>query len=190
MDQDRENELLALAKTGDVSAFETVLSPHLPMLLAYSRAICGDHHTAEDVVQETALIACRNIHNLFEEADFAGWLKAIARRQALSARRKSARLHPVIESAIEEAYEDPAPDAVAPERAALLECVEQLSDRAGEIVRAHYFGGAGITEMSTTFKLNPNTLKTILFRARQALEACVQRHLRSENITRTAGTAL
>lgn len=190
MDQDRENALLDRAKAGDVSAFEEVLTPHLPMLLAYSRAICGDHHTAEDAVQETALIASRNIHNLFAEADFACWLKAIARRQALSARRKSSRLQPVLESAIEAAYENPSPEAVAPERAALLECIEQLSDRAGEIVRAHYFGGAGINEMTTTFGLNSNTLKTILFRARQALEACVQRQLRADGIGKAMESAL
>jgi RNA polymerase sigma-70 factor, ECF subfamily len=179
-DQAREDALLERAKAGDVRAFEDVIAPHLPMLLAYSRAICNDHHTAEDVVQETALIASRNLHNLFEEADFAGWLKAIARRQALAMRRKSARLQPVIESAIEKAYENPAPTATHPERAALTECLELLSDRAGQIVRAHYFDGAAISEMATSFKLNPNTLKTILLRARQALENCVQRQMRSE----------
>jgi RNA polymerase sigma-70 factor, ECF subfamily len=177
LDQKTEDALLERAKGGDVRAFEDVLAPHLPMLLAYTRAICNDYHTAEDVVQETALIASRNIHNLFAEADFAGWLKAIARRQALAARRSSARLKPVIEKEIEKAYENPSPSAVNPEKAALSECLEELTDRAGEVVRAHYFEGDGIEAMSTRYKLNPNTLKTILFRARQTLENCVQRRI-------------
>lgn len=181
MGADSEDDLIERAKAGDAAAYEAALSPHLPMLLAYSRSICGDHHMAEDVVQETALIGFRNLNHLFPEADFAGWLKAIARRQALAARRKSARLHPMVEESIEEAYRDPSPQSVSPERAALAECLQLLSDRAGSVIRAHYFDGAAIREMTARFNLNPNTLKTILFRARQALEHCVQRQIRSED---------
>jgi len=54
---DNETRLLKAAQGGDPKAFERVLRPHLPMLFAYSRAICGDFHAAEDVVQETAQIA-------------------------------------------------------------------------------------------------------------------------------------
>jgi len=181
MGSESEDDLIERAKSGDAAAYEAALSPHLPMLLAYSRSICGDHHMAEDVVQETALIGFRNLNHLFAEADFAGWLKAIARRQSLAARRKSARLHPMVEESIEEAYRDPSPQSVSPERAALAECLQLLSDRAGSVIRAHYFDGAAIREMTARFNLNPNTLKTILFRARQALEHCVQRQIRSED---------
>jgi RNA polymerase sigma-70 factor, ECF subfamily len=178
-----EDDLIERAKKGDTASFENALSPHLPMLLAYSRAICGNHHLAEDVVQETALIAFRNLNHLFPEADFAGWLKAIARRQSLAARRKSARLHPLVEESIEDAYRDPSPTALSPEREALAECMHLLSDRSGQVIRAHYFDGAAIREMAGRFNLNPNTLKTILFRARQALESCVQRQLRSSSVS-------
>ena len=79
--------------------------PHLAALLAYSRAICGDFHAAQDVVQETALIAYRNLDRFFAEADFATWLKAIARRQALAARRKLGRHRLAAEELLEAVYE-------------------------------------------------------------------------------------
>ena len=88
MSADDESDLLDKAKAGDGAAFELLLVPHLPMLFAYSRAICGDYHAAADVVQETALIALRRLDHFFPEADFAAWLKAIARREALSARAR------------------------------------------------------------------------------------------------------
>ena len=178
----KEDVLLDRAKAGDVAAFEDAIAPHLPMLLAYSRAICNDHHTAEDVVQETALIASRNIKNLFEEADFSGWLKAIARRQSLSARRKDLKMRPMLESVIETAYENPEPDASTPQKSALSECLKSLSERAHSIVKAHYFDGSGIKQMAEKFELNPNTVKTILSRARQALEECTQRQIRTGNV--------
>ena len=39
---DSETELLARAKKGDAPTFERLLTPYLPMLFAYSRAIVGD----------------------------------------------------------------------------------------------------------------------------------------------------
>ena len=181
MDMVSEEALLERAKAGDNQAFEDVLAPHLPMLLAYSRAICGDHHSAEDVVQETALIASRNLHNLFKEADFAGWLKAIARRQSLSARRKNLRLRPQLEAVIEQAYEDPSPESTSPRRSALSECLKTLRERTGRIVRAHYFDGLSVKDMAEAFNLNSNTVKTILARARAALEECTQRQMRTDD---------
>src|SRR5262249_42656769 len=79
-----ESGLLELAKAGDREAFASALGPYLPMLYAYSRSICADHHIAQDVVQQTALIAYRKVGFLFKEVDFGTWLKGIARREALA----------------------------------------------------------------------------------------------------------
>src|SRR5262245_52690545 len=106
---DSETRLIAAARGGDAPAFDPAIRPHLPMLFAYSRAIVGDYHAAEDVVQETVQIAFRKLNYLIPEADFAGWLKAIARRQALSARRKLNRSSLVQEELLERVYQDPAP---------------------------------------------------------------------------------
>jgi RNA polymerase sigma-70 factor, ECF subfamily len=179
-DEAAEGELLQRAKAGDQGAFETVLRPHLPMLLAYSRAICGDFHRAQDVVQETALVAYRNLSHLFPEADFASWLKAIARRQALAARRKESRLLPWTDEAIEAAYADPSPRGVGPQREALVACVEALELQSRSIVRRHYFDGQALAALAAAMDLNLNTVKTILYRARLKLLECVERRLRVE----------
>src|SRR5204863_498194 len=83
-----EQRLLAQAKKGNAPAFERLVTPYLPMLFAYSRAICLDYHAAQDVVQETAIIAFRNLNHLFPEADLPTWLMSIARRQPLAVLRK------------------------------------------------------------------------------------------------------
>jgi RNA polymerase sigma-70 factor (ECF subfamily) len=179
-DDPAESRLLERAQAGDHAAFETVLRPHLPMLLAYSRAICGDFHRAQDVVQETALVAFRNLGHLFPEADFASWLKAIARRQSLAARRKAGRLATWTDEAIEAAYADPTPRAVGPERDALVHCVEALEPQPRSIVRGHYFDGQALAGLAAAMDLNLNTVKTILHRARLKLLECVERRLRVE----------
>jgi RNA polymerase sigma-70 factor (ECF subfamily) len=180
---DDEAALLALAKAGDRAAFEAALRPHLPMLLAYSRAVGGDFHRAQDVVQETALVAYRNLSHLFPEADFASWLKAIARRQALAARRKDLRTAAWSDHALEAAYDDPTPSAVASEREALAHCLDKLEAQAGRIVRGHYFDGLKLAALAESLGLNLNTVKTVLYRARLSLLECVERRLRSEAST-------
>src|SRR5262249_36918208 len=145
------------ARAGDRQAFGHALTPYLPMLYAYSRSLCGDHHTAEDIVQQTALIAYRKISFLFPEVDFGIWLKGIARREAFSERRKAAKLRPVIEAILETAYDDPTPEAVAPEREALGECLKRLQGQAAAIVTAHYFQGDKLTDIARQRGLNGNT---------------------------------
>src|SRR5215475_4523630 len=123
-----EEELLELALKGDKSAFEDALRPHLAMLLAYSRAICGDFHAAEDVVQETALVAFRRLNRLFPEVDFATWLRGIAKRQALAARRRLTRIQPMLDDALELAYADTEP-ASPREHEALSSCIGRLGEK-------------------------------------------------------------
>ncbi|OAI48400.1 hypothetical protein AYO44_07135 [Planctomycetaceae bacterium SCGC AG-212-F19] len=175
-----EAELIARAKAGDREAFAHALTPYLPMLYAYSRCLSGDHHIAQDVVQQTALIAYRKIGFLFPEVDFGTWLKGIARREALSERRKAAKLRTVIEEVLEAAYDDPTPAAVAPEREALDECLKRLQGQAAAIVTAHYFDGEKLTDIARQRGLNGNTVRTVLHRARLLLEECVRGRLAVE----------
>jgi len=175
-----ETQLLELAKAGDREAFARALRPYLPMLYAYGRSLCADHHTAQDVVQQTALIAYRKLGFLFPEVDFASWLKGIARREALSERRKAARLRQVAEEILEAAYDDPTPEALAPEREALGECLKRLHGHAAVILTAHYFQGEKLTDIAQQLGLNANTVRTLLHRARLVLEECVRGRLAVE----------
>jgi RNA polymerase sigma-70 factor (ECF subfamily) len=149
------------------------------MLLSYCRTICIDYHLAQDAVQETAMIAFRKLHLYFGEADFAAWLKAIARREALSARRKRlGALSNVVERLIESAFDDPSVEDAGPEREALARCLEGLGQhdaRAARVVHEHYYKGLPLAQIGAALATNLNTVKTILHRARLTLEECVRR---------------
>jgi RNA polymerase sigma-70 factor (ECF subfamily) len=176
-----EDELLEAAQAGDRSAFEAAIQPHLAMLLAYSRAICGDFHAAEDVVQETALIAYRQLHRLFPEVDFATWLRGIAKRQALAARRRSAKLV-LIDEAIELAYADAAPAADREtEQKALSKCLGRLGPKVGRIVNQHYQEGLALAEVASELNMSVGAVKVAMYRARMQLKDCVQALLRRKS---------
>ncbi len=174
---DSETRLIAAAKGGDPASFEDALRPHLPMLFAYARAICGDYHAAEDVVQETAQIAYRKLNFLIPEADFAGWLKAIARRQALAARRKLQKTTLVAEDVIERVYQDSEPAGQGGRGEALAECLQKLGGRAADAVRAHYFDGVKTDDLAARLDSKPPAIRQLLHRARLLLLDCVRRRL-------------
>ena len=177
-----ETHLISKAKAGDRQAFEQLLLPHLPTLLAYSRAICGDFHAAQDVVQDTALIAYRNLERFFVEADFAIWLKAIARRQALAARRKLGRHKLAAEALLEAAYE-PDEEGDTSQQSALQDCLEKLPPASLELIRIRYTEGSGIEDIASKTNTNVDTLRWRMYRLRLGLRDCVERQLRQEGWT-------
>jgi RNA polymerase sigma-70 factor (ECF subfamily) len=181
MAESDEADLLARARAGEARSFEALLLPYLPMLFAYGRAICPDFHAAQDVVQETALVAFRNLGHFFADADFGTWLRAIARRQALAARRRLSRVKLGLESALERVFEDPAPEATALHRKALAECLKGLGERAERVIRAHYFEGTALANLAGAVGTTAAGAKQLLYRARQLLRDCVRRRLRPEN---------
>lgn len=174
-----EATLLRQAKAGNCQAFEHAILPHLGGLLAYSRAICGDFHAAQDVVQETALVAFRNLDRFFAEADFATWLKAIARRQALAARRKLGKQQPAGEGLLEAVYETDSEEE--PERkTALRACLDSLPPDERQLIHHRYAEGERVEEIAARSSTNVDTLRWRMYRLRQALRECVERRLRRE----------
>jgi RNA polymerase sigma-70 factor (ECF subfamily) len=175
-----EEELLELALKGDKSAFEDALRPHLAMLLAYSRAICGDFHAAEDVVQETALVAFRRLNRLFPEVDFATWLRGIAKRQAFAARRQQTKAIPLLDDALELAYADAEP-ANDREHDALSNCISRLGDKVGRIVHQHYRDGMALAEVAEGLNMSVGAVKVAMHRARMQLKDCVRNYLQRKD---------
>lgn len=61
-------------------AFDQLLRDEAPRVLAFARRGCGDGSHAEDVVQETFLLAFRARHQLLDPTRARSWLLTIARR--------------------------------------------------------------------------------------------------------------
>lgn len=175
-----EAELIARARRGGAEAFEELARRYSAMLFAYARAVCGDHHAAFDVVQQTLLIAYRKLDLFFPEADFGTWLRSIARREALDVRRQIGRSRAITLEAVEAYYQDPDPPEASPRRRALAECVGSLEGRAGRVVRSHYYEGVKIPELARSAGMTAPAVKQLLYRARLALRECVRRRLSLE----------
>ncbi len=166
-----------------------LLEQHRPMLAAYAFALTGDHHTAEDAVQEAAIIAAlepRRIPDAPQAA--AGWLRAVVRRKALELGRKARgerrQLRPEVVELVADSFDAVATDAntrrLERMRRAMAQCVERLSARARQAVRARYIERASCTCIAERCGLRVDQVYTLLKRSRASLIRCVDRQLELE----------
>src|SRR6516165_2024105 len=84
-------DLVRKARDGDRAAFEELV--RRTSRLAYARLYLdtGNVHRAEDLLQETLLLAFRSLRKLTDPAGFRPWLLAIAHNVLIDAARRDAR---------------------------------------------------------------------------------------------------
>ena len=70
--------LIEKAKSGNISALNTLLSENYPILQGYVLKMTGNTDTTQDIVQETMLKAVINIKKFVPKAKFSTWLITIA----------------------------------------------------------------------------------------------------------------
>jgi RNA polymerase sigma-70 factor, ECF subfamily len=87
-----DTALVLRARSGDRSAFEELVRRTSRLLFArfYLDTGCPDH--AEDLIQETFLLAFRSLHQLKNPAGFRHWLLTLARNVVVDDARKTTRL--------------------------------------------------------------------------------------------------
>jgi RNA polymerase sigma-70 factor (ECF subfamily) len=84
--------LVRRARDGDRAAFEELVRRTSRLVFARLYLDTGDAHRAEDLLQDTYLLAFRSMHRLADPARFRPWLLAIAHRVVIDAARGDTRL--------------------------------------------------------------------------------------------------
>lgn len=104
--------LVALARRGEPSAFETIMRRHNRLLFRTARGVLSDDAEAQDVVQETYLRALTRLDSFRGEAALGTWLARIAINLALDAQRRRGRTVPFDDGA--DGDEDTGPQTMEP----------------------------------------------------------------------------
>jgi RNA polymerase sigma-70 factor (ECF subfamily) len=84
-------ELVRLARGGDVDAFGALVERNRRAVYRAAYAALGSASDADDVVQETFVIAYRKLSSFRGDSAFKTWLLSIAWRKALDRRRSITR---------------------------------------------------------------------------------------------------
>ena len=159
-----ETELIARAKRGDVEAFSLLASQHQQRMYGLAFRFCGNHHDAEDLLQEALMRAYRAIGQFKGMSSFATWLSRIMVNSLINhKRRKSSQ--PMLELNV---------DAFKPgsERttynhvlaAQILQRLDALPARHRLMFILKYQEGLTCEEVADQFDTTVATVKKTLFR--------------------------
>jgi RNA polymerase sigma-70 factor (ECF subfamily) len=185
---DSDEALVIRSRDGDRAAFEELV--RRTARLVYTRAYLetGDAHRAEDLVQETFLIAWRSIRQVKDAAGFRAWLMSVlhssvvdsVRRENRRKRRKPGDCNPpALDDAIlriADGAPDPRESAErSEERARALSVLRSLPEEYRQVLMLRYLAGADYETISSQLALSNGSLRGLLHRGLAMLRNQMER---------------
>ena len=169
-------QLVARAKAGELPAVEALVRRHLRTACAVALAVLGNRSDADDLAQESLLVALERLESCREPEKFKGWLSQIVRNRALNARGAAAAKRRVDEAGAPSAT---VADATAEAervflRDRLLAALAQLGANQREVVVLHDLEGWTHGEIALLLSLSEVNARQLLFTARRKLREILE----------------
>lgn len=166
--------------------FEILVREHADMLLVYLRSTVRDPGLVDDLFQEALIVAWKNLDRFDKSRPFGPWLRGIAGKLVLAARRKSARGVRLCDEEIlehldhrcEELHRQPG-DTLDDKLDGLRDCLELLPEPYREAVRLRYKEELTGETLAERLEISMENLKKRLQRGREKLLDCLKRKLAS-----------
>lgn len=161
--------------------FEILIREHIDSVRAYLLASVRDPIAAEDLVQETFLVAWRILERYDRRLPFGPWVRGIAGKLLLNWRRKLGRskvryCDEEMLGLLEEGFTDFARhpgDTFDEQLDALRKCMSCLSDVQRQTIALHYEQGLQCKEIADRLGIGFESVKKHLQRGRSALHRCL-----------------
>ncbi len=172
------------AAEGDTAAFERLVRKYEKYVCTTVYSVVRNYDDSFDVAQEVFLKLYHNIGSFKGESSFASWLYRIAKNTALDFLRKEKNNRSNISMSVEnddgEETEMEVPDTSVssnPEKCAerretrdiIYQSLDEISEQHREIIVLRDINGYSYEEISEMLGLEYGTVKSRLFRARDAL---------------------
>lgn len=163
--------LVRRAAGGDQEAFRSLAQSLQDEVYNLAYRMVFNREDAEDLSQEVFITLFRNLHRYDAELPFAPWFRRVFTNVALNYRR---RLRP--SRMLPEDTVDPRGAAMGNDDAEIVEAaLKTLPNEYRLVVTFKYFQGLEVDEIAETMKVPEGTVKTWLFRAREALKEKLER---------------
>ena len=173
------------------AVFEILVREHELALLAFIRSSVRDRTAAEDIAQETFLVAWRKLNEYDENGPFAAWLRGIAQNKILEHFRNSATasrhvriFSPASIAAIADEFGRLVcgrGDVLPATLSALQGCLTTLTPIDRQIVERAYRQGEGCRAIASALGEGVEWAKKRLQRARKLLRDCIKEKLAAED---------
>lgn len=176
--------LLRAAHDGDADAFCALVQDQEQRLFRQALVCCPDPAAAEDLAQETLVVAWNRIDRFQGQCRLFTWLCGILINLARNAARRRvpipvSTLPDLAREQAGRALADLRDPAIAPderllqlERARLIQrCLERLPDKHREVVQLRFYADDSIEGIAAALGCSVGTVKSRLFHALEKLQA-------------------
>lgn len=199
--QEEDRELVRLSQDGSEAAFEDLVRRHQQRVFALVNGILRRPDDVEDVAQQVFLKAYLGIKRFDQRAAFSTWLYKIAVNECWDYLRKK-KVRPLVYEAdlseeqvsrLDGIVSADRPPEGPNDRAEARELVERmldtLPDQDRQLLLLKEVEGFSVQELAEILKLNVNTVKVRLFRARGRIMDVYRRRLSQGKKTGAASLA-
>lgn len=172
-------DLIDRAKRGDKEAFTSLVLQHGDRLYAVAYRILRDAVRAEDAVQQTFLVAWRELLTLRDDGRLEAWLYRLLVNACYAEIRHTRRWQPGLRLV---SAEDPAVDdvqATVAHRDELERAFRRLSTEHRAVIVLHHYVGLSGAEVGEALGLSAGTVRSRLHYARRAMRAAIEADARA-----------
>lgn len=167
-------ELVSEARLGSQAAFRAIVERYRPAVFTVAFRLVGDRILAEDITQETLLVAWRDLAGLRDTDRLVGWLAGIARNLARRTLRRRARcataLH-ALEVAGRTARTPHDETLDSEEETLICRALREIPDALRRPLLLYYLEGRSIREVAWDLMLSETAVKQRLLRGRNELRS-------------------
>ncbi len=190
---DEDMALAARSRTGDVDAFEQLVAKHQKRMLNIAYRMINDYDDACEVVQDAFVAAWKNIAAFRGEAKFTTWMTSITLNHARNRLKQIAAHAKTIAGSLddpiatEEGQLKFEPASSGPSvldklesqdiRDRVRKCIDALEPEFREVIILRDLQDFTYEEIAVAVKAREGTIKSRLFRAREAVKECLKKAL-------------
>ncbi|MGY0503740.1 RNA polymerase sigma factor RpoE [Luteimonas sp. e5] len=193
-------ELVRRAQQGESAAFDVLVRRYQHRIVALVARYVGDWSEAQDVAQDAFVRAWRSLHGFRGEAQFYTWLHRIAVNTAKNHLVAMKRRPPGADIEAMDAEQSSATqmrETATPERElqrhqveqAVLRALAALPEELGTALRLREMEGLSYEEIATHMGCPIGTVRSRIFRAREAIDRELRPLLDSDATARERGRA-
>ncbi len=167
-------------KSAELKKFEEVVNDYQKTIINFHYRFIGDKFEAENLAQETFIKVYLKFQTLKDPKKMKSWIFSIARNVVIdffrrNKNREIAFGNEIVANYIEATSADFGQQVDNDEISHELDkCIDQLSPQDKMMIKLLYYEGFSYNEISKLLKINQNTLKSRLHRARTILMEIVQ----------------
>jgi RNA polymerase sigma-70 factor (ECF subfamily) len=190
---DPDAALVARSREGDLDAFQQLVEKHQKKMLNIAYRMIGDYEDACESVQDAFVSAYRSLKSFRGDAKFSTWITTItlnhARNRLKQVRSRNVHIAYSLDEPLQAEDGEMKREPASGEPSALdrlesrdvsskvRDCIEALEPEFREVIILRDLQDFSYEEIGAALKAREGTVKSRLFRAREAVKDCLKQAL-------------